>query len=641
MVKQSQKFRRILKNGSTRLVVFLLFVALFAVSCSELDKPVVEPYYAESPPPPKQELRWSNGKMPKSFDPALAAAPPETDIVRAIYEGLTETDPKTLKPIPAAAEKWSADEENLVWTFHLRPNAKWSNGEAVSAADFVRSWKRLAEKGDELSHPNLIENISGVEFAKPDSEKESKNVDSIELIPKPQTPDSPIFKDQKPLSSQQTDSKSSAGDPKKTKEAATEKVVPAEIKKAAEFGATAVSDLILKVKLKRPDKDFPSLVSHPMFRPVHSGSKFEPGNLNADIVTNGAFRVASVGTDGVTVDKSDKYWNREHVKLERVKFVPKDTAEEALQAYRAGDLDAVTNAEFEPLALKLLKPYDDFQTTIHSALNFYQINESKKPFDDRRVREALTIGIERERLTDDEMDGSTKPAFGFQPPVDDGKDKIKQDVEKARKLLSESGFPAGENFPPIKLLINRNNVQQRIARSVAKMWKENLNIETEIVVMEAAQMDEAVAGGEFDMYRRGVVLPTSDETVNMLAIFSPPKETREVLPETAYKEQKANSNSERPATAESKSVAENQANIPKQQRLHTEKGDAPVEHEGLILTEDEALERLLAIPLYFPTSYSLVKPYVLGFEINSLDAPSLLEVSIDNYWQPSRGKNES
>ena len=82
--------------------------ALFLSACSELEKPKTEPFYAETAPPPKKEFRWSNGKTPKSFDPALASAPPETDVVRAVFDGLTDTDSKNLQVVPAVAEKWEA-----------------------------------------------------------------------------------------------------------------------------------------------------------------------------------------------------------------------------------------------------------------------------------------------------------------------------------------------------------------------------------------------------------------------------------------------------------------------------------------------------------------------------------------------------
>ena len=94
-------------------------------------------------------------------------------------------------------------------------------------------------------------------------------------------------------------------------------------------------------------------------------------------------------------------------------MVAAENAEQALAAYKAGDIDAVTNADFEPLALKLLEPFEDFRRRPHAAVNFYEINHERAPFDDRRVREALAIAIERERLTEGEMEGTTRPALSF------------------------------------------------------------------------------------------------------------------------------------------------------------------------------------------------------------------------------------
>ena len=135
---------------SVSICVFLCFIGLILISgaCSELERPQVKPYIAkDNPPPEKSEFRWSNGKTPKSFDPARAAASPETDVIRAIFEGLTEIEPKTLEVIGAVAEDWSSSNDSKTWTFNLRKEAVWSNGESVQAEDFVRSWTRLAKNG--------------------------------------------------------------------------------------------------------------------------------------------------------------------------------------------------------------------------------------------------------------------------------------------------------------------------------------------------------------------------------------------------------------------------------------------------------------------------------------------------------------
>jgi len=283
----------------------------------------------------------------------------------------------------------------------------------------------------------------------------------------------------------------------------------------------------------------------------------------------------------------------------------------------------VTNAEFAPLALKLLEPYEDFRRTTHSALNYYEVNYKKAPFDDRRVREALAIALERERLTEGELEGSTQPALQFMPFSKTAASLV-PDKERARVLLADAGFPNGESFPPIRLVVNRNDIQQRIARSVAKMWKQNLNLETEIVVKESSDLEAARKAGDFDLIRRGVVLPTSDETVGFLSMF--PAESAPAVDVSARRQRMHG-----PETAEPNDVDPDQP-------------DAFVAEDvakDMILSEEDALFQLRAIPLYFPTSYSLVKPYVRGFEMNGLDAPSLNGVTIDSAWQPKTSVRES
>lgn len=564
--------------------------------------------------------------MPKSFDPAFAAAAPETDIIRAVYEGLTEVDSKTLQPIPAIAAKWTASEDNKTWTFYLRRDAKWSNGETVTAKDFARSWKRLAELGDKVPQRELLKNIVGMDTKNILPVFADREIDALS-----KSREATQFSDEKKFNENANVSS------KPARKLKNKKSLPAKNEDADDiFGIEAVNDYTLKVSLVQPDPDFPSLVAHTVFRPVYqddAGS--EGGELNAGVVTNGAFEIASAGRDGVALERSDGYWNAGKTTLQKVRFVPMETAENALAAYRAGEIDAVTNADFEPLALKLLAPFNDFRQTTHGALNFYEFNLNRKPFDDRRVRQSLATAIERERLTGDEMDGVTEPALSFSPF--EAEAKLPQDISAAQKLLADAGFANGKDFPAIKLLVNRNNVQQRIARAIARMWKKNLNIETEIIVKDQAEFEAALQNGEFDIARRGVVLPTTDETANMLALF-PPKPNAEPL----ESERKSPANEVASDKILTEKSAESNLNLAQNDNQTTiaeeSKTPSSTTTAETILTERQALEQLPAIPLYFPTSYSLVKPYVRGFDSNALDTPSLKNVTIDNNWQPSNQK---
>jgi len=140
-------------------VLLLTFAVTFA-GCFSGQTPST--YYGQIVVPRSQEFRWSDGGLPQTFDPAFAAAAPDTDVVRALFEGLTDYDPKTLQPIPAVAKRWESSVDGRVWTFYLREDAKWSNGEAVTAGDFVRSWQRTLKIGPLAPHTELLSNIEGV-----------------------------------------------------------------------------------------------------------------------------------------------------------------------------------------------------------------------------------------------------------------------------------------------------------------------------------------------------------------------------------------------------------------------------------------------------------------------------------------------
>ncbi|MBV9215555.1 MAG: peptide ABC transporter substrate-binding protein [Acidobacteria bacterium] len=596
----------------TRAAV-LSVAALFVSSCANIEKPAVQPFVSVTQPPAQQEFRWSNGKAPKSFDPARASAAPETDIVRALFQGLTDIDSKTLQAVPGAAEKWTASDDLRTWTFQLRKDAKWSNGRRVTADDFVDSWRRLTALGDKAAHRDLFQNIVGLtaipESAPPvgiptgDSSHPLANVPSRPDVPSASQP--------------------SSDEPKHTEQKPDEHKSDKPVEK--KFGVEAIDDQTLRVTLQLPDKDFPKLVADTVFRPIYGdGAEFDDDPLDDGVVTNGPFTVAEVGKDGVALKRSETYWNKSAVGLERIRFIPKESGEAALEAYKKGELDAVTNADLEPLALKLLTPYEDFRQTAHGALNMYEVNTKNPPFSDRRVREALAISIDRDRLTDGELEGSTQAATTFFPDGDGT--HISLDVARARDLLERAGYSDGNGFPAIRLVINRNDVQQRVAKAVAKMWKQNLNIDTQMIVKETGEMEAVKTSGEYDLIRRGVVLPSLDEMVGLNSIIgnvvkAEPKPTADPIapPLETPLEQRL----KRGGPADSENAAPSTPPVP------------------AVMTEDDALYDFSAIPLYFPTSYSLVKPYIRGFESNSIDAVNIDQVVIDNNWQPDRSKGES
>lgn len=532
-----------------------------------LTKPRYETYYGLVVTPRTQELRWSDGGLPQTFDPAFAAAPPDTDAVRAIFEGLTEYDPRTLQALPAVASRWEPSEDGKVWTFYLRTDARWSNGEAVTAGDFVRSWQRTINIGQLSPHTELLSNIVG-------GSAESST----------------------PAEQQPANSRSGTVRQQKPNE--------------HRFGAEAISDHVLRVRLRHADQDFPALVAHPVFRPVKLKDESQTQRLGTTgLVSNGAFSLAGREGNRVLLERAAHYWDRDDVALQRVEFVAARDAESALAAYRAGEIDAVTNAPFEPLAVKLLSPYKDFHRTTYGALTYYSFNTHHAPFDDVRVREALAIAIDRERISRDDLDGATEPAGKFLPETMDDQDKpvvnksemLEHDINRARELLSEAGYPDGEGFPVIRLLINRNEQQRIVAEAIAGMWRNALGIETSIIMKSWDDYEVDVHSGAYDVVRRGIVMQTTDEFTNMRMMFRPETET----------------SGESAGTGQTRERGTGHPRLP------------PAPAVDQIESESQALSQLAAMPIYFASSYSLVKPYVRGFEFNVLDVPSLKSIRIE------------
>lgn len=554
----------------------LLALSIFPTGC--FTEQNYGPYYGRVVVPRSQDFKWIDGTLPQTFDPAFAAAPPDTDLVRAIYEGLTDYDPQTLQPVPGVATRWESANEGRTWTFYLREDARWSNGEAVVAGDFVNSWRRTMKIGELAPHTDLLSNIVGAAAV------------SVPFVP--------------PRNGNGRGSRSNS-------DVASERA-------EKRFGAEAIDTRVLRVHLQSPDMNFPALVAHPVFRPVKlaeadSIKRIEPDGL----VSNGAFVLAKQDDASVLLQRDDNYWGRKEIELERVEFIGAANAEAALAAYRAGEVDAVTNSNFEPLALKLLAPYKDFRRQTYGALTYYRFNLNHAPFDDVRVREALAIAIDRERLSQDEMGGATEPARKFLPAVEketakavvEKRELLEKDETRARELLAEAGYPDGGGFPTIRLLINRNDQQRLIAQAIAAMWRNILNIETEISMKGWDEYEQAILADEYDVVRRGVVMQTTDELTNIRTIFQLDNQPTNFTDINQAATDTPNGNKN----------ASQSSSVKKAPRI--------------IESEAEALKELRAIPLYFASSHSLIKPYVKGFDSNLLDLPSLKRVRIDPNWK--------
>src|SRR5258706_893369 len=281
------------KDGRLRAwTAFALLLTLMLGHAGCFLDETVEPYAGRIVVPQSQEFHWSDGGLPQTFDPAFAAAPPDTDLVRAIFEGLTDYDPRTLAPVPAVAMRWETSNSGRVWTFYLRDDARWSNGDSVIASDFVRSWRRTMSIGDLAPHTELMANIEG-----------ARQENSARAITSP----------------------APGSDPR--------------TKPPSSLGVEAISDRVLRVRLRRPDMNFPALVAHPVFRPVKVADERGNNRLEAGgLISNGAFSLAATEGARVLLERANNYWDKDQVTLQQVSFVGEKDAESALAAYRAGEV---------------------------------------------------------------------------------------------------------------------------------------------------------------------------------------------------------------------------------------------------------------------------------------------------------------
>jgi oligopeptide transport system substrate-binding protein len=610
---------RLMYARGVRLWVSLVVsCALLLGGCFREEKG--ERFYGTVLVPSAQEFRWSDGGLPKVFDPARAAAPPDTDAVRALYEGLTEYEPGSLRPAPAVASKWEPAEGGRRWTFHLREGARWTNGDPVTAQDFVRSWQRTLRLGERAPHAALLSNIEGAEsLATQTVGREQAGTSTGEMA----------------APSERAREGVSAGRGADARQPPRPKA----------FGVVALDARTLRVTLTRPDVNFPALVAHPVFRPVHELSpgavlpeweEQRPGGdaqAEPGIVTNGAFSLSRLAGDSVELARAESYWDAASVRLERVRFVAGGDTESALAAYRAGEVDVVSNAAVEPLAVKLLTPYEDFRRETFAALNYYRFNTARPPFDDVRVRQALAFALDVERLSKDTLGGAAEPTRTFIPvpeeksgegtdgtkdadASEDGAAGLEHNAERARMLLEQAGYPGGVNFPRVRLLVNRNEQQRLVAQAVARMWREALGVETEIVVRPWEEYEAMLRSGDYDVARRSLVMQTTDEETNMRQLFGEVGDAEPSDPEVE---------TATPATP---------TGTPAGAEASADAAVAQARPAPAALTEAQALRELPAIPLHFASSYALVKPYVDGFESNLLDAPSLKHVRINRDWRP-------
>jgi oligopeptide transport system substrate-binding protein len=503
-------------------------------------------------------LHFGNASEPQGLDPHVVTGVPENRLIRALFEGLAVKNPYTLESEPGVAERWDISEDGRTVTFYINPRARWSNGDPITAHDYVWSWWRAL-------HPMM------------------GNLYAYMLYP--------------------------------VKNA--EAFATGEIDDFEQVGVKALDDQTLKVTLNDPTPYFIQLMDHystfALHRPTiekhgKATDRFTRWTRPENIVGNGAFRLKEWKLNRrITVEKSDTYWDRDNVQLNGVVFYPTENTVTEERMFRAGQLHYTYEVPMNKVPAYRTMPDSAYVQAPYLGTYYYQLNTTRPPLNDVRVRRALSMAIDREQLISTVLEGTFVAAYsitppgtmGYQPPVLFG-----HDVAKARQLLAEAGYPDGQGWPGIELMYNTSENHRKIAVALQQMWMEALNIEVTLSNQEWKVYLDSVTQMDFDIARRGWIGDYVDAN-NFLDLFLSAGGNNN----TGFADERYDDI-----------------------LLHLAPGADSREERFALFREAETilLEQMPFIPVYTYTSKHLVHPSVKGLPPNLMDSINLKYVQLDS-----------
>ena len=407
----------------------------------------------------KNVVTMNIGSDPRSVDPALASTTNE-HVLNQLFEGLTRQGPEGI--VPGVAKEWSFDKDTNTYTFILR-DAQFSNGDPITAEDFVYSCKRAldprtgSEDAYQLYYIKGAQALNEIDLAAPDAEEQINA--GLETV-----------------------------------------------------GVRALDESTLEVTLEGLAPYFLSLVAFPTYHPVNkSVVENDPdwGSSVTSLVSNGPYVLQSwVHGEKIVVVKNDKYWDKDTVSIDQLDFLMIEQANTQLIMWETGQLD-ITTDNVPVTELDRLEKEGVLKKQPVIATRFIFLNNERAPLDDPRVRSALSMALDRGAITDSVIKSGSTPATAYVPPGmpegtmdfrDVGGTLIEEDIAKAKALLAEAGFPDGKGFPEIEIMISANEKTKAIAEACIEMWKKNLNITTiEVRSVESKIASERRRGFDFDM----------------------------------------------------------------------------------------------------------------------------------------------
>ena len=409
-------------------------------------------------------LLVGNGGEVQSLDPQMAGGLIDHNPISALYEGLVTLDEATLQPRPGLAEKWEISDDGLTYTFHLRAGLKWSNGEALTTADFLYSFKRAIS-------PSLASEYKDVYFPVVNAEAYARG----------------------------------------------------EVKDFAQVGFAAPDASTLIVHLRRRTQYFLTLLRNNCWYPVYPANvekygkpddRSNPWTRRPPLVSNGPFRLVAWRDDrDVEVEKNPNYWDAAHVRLNGIRFFSNESLQGQELAFRAGQLH-VTEA-LPPDKIDSYRQESPSRLHIDPLLGTYflRLNVRRPGLDDARVRLALGLAVDRAAIVERVLHGGQSPAEAFTPPGLGGYEPEpvqRLRLDEARRLLAEAGHPQGQGLPEFELLYNTSETHRVIAEAVQEMWRRDLGVRVRLLNEDGKSAEEARRAGTFDVLRSSWIADYAD-----------------------------------------------------------------------------------------------------------------------------------
>lgn len=488
------------------------------------------------------DFRLINGTEPQTLDPHLATGEPEGRVLRSIFEGLARLDARTLEPVPGAAESWTLSPDGLTYTFHIREDARWSDGRPLTAHDFAWSWRRLqdpalgaeyayivhmvryarafnsyAAHADTLEGP-LAEGLARLAREHPDGVAAERwqalvrDTGASEALVG--TPDPllrrALARETGRLSADELVALRAAV----RREGARRRALHEEAARryGRDGGVYARDDHTLVVELESPTPYFLQLCAFYATLPVprhvveaHPHDWFLP----ATVVSNGPFRLASwrVG-DRIRLVKSETYWGRDQVHLGSIDVLPVENATTALNLYLTGGADWLPG-NYPGDLVEALRERPDFYSGPGMIVYYYRINTRRPPLDDPRVRRAINLAIDRDLIVREVTRLGQVPAAHIVPPGMPGYEPppsaIRYDPARARRLLAEAGHPGGRGVRELGILYNTQEGHKKIAEVVADQLRRNLGLDVRAYNQEWQSYLASGRAGDYDLMRAGWV----------------------------------------------------------------------------------------------------------------------------------------